>query len=121
MTIREIKEMNRIIDRLRSKLGRLRSDVTNMSPSLSGMPGNQNVSDRIGRCVSEIADIEHTLNDLISKRDHEYRRLSKEIFEENCIYLFLVRRYSWRRIAQLMTGRIDTADSIRKRCYRYKW
>ena len=85
------------------------------------MPGNQNVSDRIGRCVSEIADIERTMNDLISQRDHEFRRLSKEIFEENCIYLFLVRRYSWRKIAQRMTGRVDAADSIRKKCYRYKW
>lgn len=121
MTIREIKSMNRLIERLSRKAEMLRSSVLNTSPSLSSAPGGSGVSDKIGKCVAEIADIEQTLNELKKYRDAELRRLSKDIDEEVCIYLFLVRRYTWRKIARITDGRADTAESIRKRCYRYKW
>ena len=121
MTIREIKSMNRLIERLSRKAEMLRSSVLNTSPSLSSAPGGSGVSDKVGKCVAEIADIEHTLNEVKKVRDAELRRLSKDIDEEVCIYLFLVRHYTWRRIARITDGRADTAESIRKRCYRYKW
>lgn len=121
MTIREIKEMNRQIAQLLRKLERLKSDVFNVTPSLTGLPGAGNVADKLGAAVAEIADAERQIAELRERRDSELSRLSTDVDEENCIYLFLVRRYSWRRIAQITGGRMDTVGSIKKRCYRYEW
>lgn len=121
MTIREIKSMNRRISQLMRKLERLKSDAFNVTPSLSGMPGSENVSDKLGAAVAEIADIEGEIAALTGARNAELSRLSVDVDEENCIYLFLVRGYTWRRIAQITNGRMDTVNSIKKRCYKYEW
>lgn len=121
MNIREIKMLNSQISQLMRKLERLKSDAFNVTPSLSGMPGAHNVADKLGTIVSEIASVEEQIAALTAKRDSELSRLSPNVDEENCIYLFLVRRYTWRRIAQITGGRMDTVDSIKKRCYRYEW
>ena len=121
MTIREIKEINRRIALLSRKLERLKSDALRVTPSLSGMPSGGQVSDRVGKCVTEIADVEAQLTELVRFRDCELRRLSKDVDEENCIYLFLVSGYSWRQIARVTDGRVDTVASIKKRCYKYEW
>lgn len=121
MNIREIKENDRKIAALSRKLERLKADALNVTPTLTGMPGSGQMSDKIGSCIAEIDDTEQELKRLIAIRDKSLRRLSKDIDEENCIYLFLVRRYSWRRIAQITDGRLDTVASIKKRCYKYEW
>ena len=95
--------------------------MLNVTPALTGMPGSGQMSDKIGSCITEIDETEQELKRLIAIRDESLRRLSKDIDEENCIYLFLVRRYSWRRIAQITDGRLDTVASIKKRCYKYEW
>lgn len=121
MNIRKIKEMNKQISQLMRKRERLRSDAFHVTPSLSGMPGSENVADKLGAVVAEIADTEQEIIRLTEQRDTELNRLSLDVDEENCIYLFLVRRYSWRRIAQITGGRMDTVGSIKMRCYRYEW
>lgn len=121
MTIREIKVINRRIDNLCSKVVRLRSEVVNVTPALTGMPGGNGDSDAIGRNVAAITDAENLIKELIEYRSRELEKLSKDVFEENCIYLFLVERRSWRYIATKITGRPDTAESIKKRCYRHSW
>lgn len=121
MTISEIKSMNKRISQLSARLARLRAEAVNISPSVSDMPMNVTDQDKLGRCVAEISDTEREFSELRARRDIELDRLSKDIAEENCIWLFLVKRYTWRHIAQLIDGRPDTADSIRMRCYRYKW
>lgn len=121
MTIREIKKFNREIAKLKRKLERLKSDAFNVTPSLSGMPGSDNVSDKLGAAVAEIADIEREIAELTVERDAHLQRLSVDVDEENCIYLFLVRGYTWRKIAQITDGRPDTTNSIKKRCYKYDW
>ncbi len=120
MTIREIKDINRQISKLSLKLERLNSEMLDISPSLSDMPASGGVSDKIGKCVTEIADLEKNIADLKAKRDYELSRLSKDVDEENCIYLFLVRHYSWAKIA-IQTGGINSPDNIRMKCTNYEW
>ncbi len=121
MTIREFKRINKQISKLERKLERLKAEAVNSSPSLSGMPGNDNVSDKIGKCVAEIADVEKEISKLSADRNYALGRLSADIDEENCIYLFLVKNYTWEKIAQIADGRPDTADSIRMRCAKHQW
>lgn len=121
MTIREIKAINRRIDDLCAKVVRLRSEMNNVAPLLTGMPGGGGDTDAIGKKVAAIVDAENSIKELINFRNCELGRLSRDVFEENCIYLFLVRKLTWRRIATEITGRPDTADSIRMRCKDYKW
>lgn len=121
MTIREVKGINRQISKLERKLERLKAEAVNSSPSLSGMPGSDDVSDRIGKCVAEIADVEKEISRLSAERNDALNRLSLDVDEENCIYLFLVENYTWQKIAQITNDRPDTADSIRMRCAKHHW
>lgn len=123
MTIREIKELNRLISTLSHKKERIKAEMLKTSPVLSGLPGTSNGShqDKIGKCVAEISDLETRIAQLKARRESELSRLSKDIDEENCIYLFLVENYTWLKIAQITDGRLDTVNSIKKRCYRHEW
>ena len=121
MNLREMKKLNSRISHLLRRLECLNSDVFNVTPSLSEMPGSHNDTDKLGAVISEIANVEDQIEALTARRDAALSRLSRDVDEENCIYLFLVRRYTWRRIAQITGGRMDTVESIKKRCYRYEW
>lgn len=121
MTIREMKHINSEIKKLLKKLERLRSAAVNISPVISGMPPGGGSADKLGINVAQIADVERQLAQFRALRDYHINRLSIDNDTENCIWLHLARGYSWRKIANLTDGRPDTADSIRMRCYRYRW
>lgn len=121
MTIREMKRINRQIGNLRGKIERLRTEATNISPKLSDAPRGGSVTDKLGGLVAQINDTQRELDQLLAFRKAELGRLSLDVYEENCIFLFLARGNSWRRIATVVDGRPDAAESIKKRCYRYSW
>lgn len=121
MTIREIKEINKLISTLARKQERLKAEVLNTSPIITDSPGGGNSRDKIGECVAEIADLDAQISALRTQREYELNRLSKDVDEENCIYLFLVENYTWLKIAQITDGRLDTVNSIKKRCYKHVW
>lgn len=121
MTISEFKTMEKRARALRGQIERLTSEAYRITPTLSGMPGSAGSSDKIGAAVAAITDLKDKLSELEREMSTQLSKLHCDIDEENCIYMFLACRYSWRKIAWITTGRSDTADSIRKRCNRYEW
>ena len=121
MTIGEIKYINKEIQRLNATLVRLESEAYNTTPSLSDSPPGGGASDKVGNLVSQITDIKIDIQALEVKRNMALNLLSREKFEENCIYMRLKMNYSWVKISQITTGRIDCWQSIRKKCFRYSW
>lgn len=121
MTIREFKAIDKQLGQLKRKLVMLKSKVVNVSPALSGMPGGSDVSDKIGKCITEISDTEKRIEELETEKHNALSRLSKDIDEEVCIHLFLVKNCTWRMIADITENRLDTVASIKKRCYKHNW
>lgn len=120
MTIREIKGINRQISQLRSKVIRLEAEATKTTQTISDMPGTANVSDKVGMITSQIADIQREIQNLEIYRNSALNRLSRDVFEENCIFMKLSLRYSWVKIAMQIGGN-NTADNIRMKCKDYEW
>ncbi len=120
MTAKEIKRMNKEIARLRSKIARFKSEAVRTTPNVTGMPGSNQVSDKVGTAVTQIADMQREIQNLEILRNSELNRLSRDILEENCLFMRLSLHYSWTKIA-LEVGGNNTADSIRMMCGRYEW
>lgn len=120
LTAKKIKHINKEISRLKAKVIRLESEATNTSPKLSDSPGGGNVSDKIGNAVTQITDIQREIQNLEILRNSALNRLSRDIFEENCLFMRLSLHYSWNKIAMQVGGN-NTVDSIKKMCYRYHW
>lgn len=118
ITIGEIKFINKEIQRLNAKLVRLESEAYSVTPKLSDSPPNGGTSDKVGSVVSQITDIKIDIQALVLKRDMALNMLSREKFEENCIYMRMRLHYSWAKIA---TSVGSTSDSIRMMCERYSW
>ena len=121
MTLSELKSLQKRIDRLRSKRAWLQANAQNITQSLSGMPSGGGDSDKLGMAVAQIADIDAEISALTAEYKAHLSRLSCESFVENCIFLHIVKKMSWRRVAFEVTGRADTEQSIIKRCQRYSW
>lgn len=118
ITISEIKLINKEIQRLNAKLVRLESEAYSVTPKFSDSPPNGGASDKVGSVVSQITDIKIDIQALVLKRDMALNMLSREKFEENCIYMRMRLHYSWAKIA---TSVGSTSDSIRMMCERYSW
>lgn len=120
MTAKEIKQINKEISRLKAKVIRLESEAISTAPKLSGLPGGGGDSDKIGNAVSQITDIQREIQNLEILRNSALNRLSRDIFEENCLFMRLSLHYSWTKIA-VQVGGNNTPDGIRKICERYSW
>lgn len=118
ITISEIKFINKEIQRLNAKLVRLESEAYSITPRMSDSPFDGAVSDKVGDVVSQIIDIKIDIQALVLKRDMALNLLSRDKFEENCIYMRLKLHYSWVKIAGTVGS---TSDSIRMMCERYSW
>ena len=120
MTAKKIKYINKEISRLKAKVIRLESEAVNTTSRLSDTPGVCGASDKIGNAVTEITDIQREIQNLEILRNSALNRLSRDIFEENCLFMRLSLHYSWAKIAMQVGGN-NTADGIRKICERYSW
>ena len=101
-------------------MARIESEAHNISPNISGMPGSNQTSDKVGNAVAQVADIQREIQNLEILRNSALNRLSRDIFEENCLFMRLSLHYSWAKIAVKIGGG-NTVDSIKKMCYRYHW
>lgn len=120
MTAKKIKHINKEISRLKAEVVRLESEATNTAPKLSDSPGGGSVSDKIGNAVTQITDIQREIQKLEILRNSALNRLSRDIYEENCLFMHLCLKYSWVKIS-VITGGINTPDNIRIKCSNYKW
>lgn len=121
MTIKEIKNINREISRLRAKLVRISAEADSTSQKLSDLPsrGGQ-ATDKVGDAAAQIADLKADIEQLEYCRQSALNRLTRDDFVENCIYMRLALNYSWGMILR-QAGGSNTIDSLKKMCYRHKW
>mgnify|MGYP002726051582 FL=1 len=121
MTAREIKDINREISRLRAKMARIRAEADNTAVTLGEriVPSGQ-TSDRVGKAVAQIADIQRDIQNLEIRRNSALNSLSRDDFVENCLFMHLGLKYSWAKILTKVGGN-NTIDSIKKMCYRHRW
>lgn len=120
LTAKKIKQINKEISRLRSKAIRLENEAFKITSALSDTPGAGGTSDKVGNAVSQITDIQREIQNLEILRNSALNRLSRDIFEENCLFMRLSLHYSWNKIAMQVGGN-NTADGIRMMCERYSW
>ena len=120
MTVKDIKNIDKDISKLRSKIARIEGEAMNTSPNISGMPIANSVSDKVGGSVAQIVDIQREIQNLEILRNSALNMLSRDVFEENCIFMRFSLKYSWTKIAMECGGN-NTADGIRMMCERYKW
>ena len=118
MTYKDVKIIDKEIHRLQSRLGVLESDVYSVTPKLSDAPSGGGTSDKIGKAIAEIADINTEIQALQFRRDSAINKLNLQKYEDNCLYMRLKRNMSWAQIAAKVSS---TPDSIKMMCHRYIW
>ena len=118
MTLREVKQIDKEIRRLSLRLSNLESIVCSTAPKFADTPSGGGTSDKIGKAVAEIADINTEIQALRFRRDTAVNKLDLQKYEDNCLYMRLKRGMSWAQIAAIVSS---TPDSIKKMCYRYIW
>lgn len=120
LTIKEIKNINREISRLRAKLVRISAEADSTSQKLSDLPSRGQATDKVGDAVAQIADLKADIEQLEIRRNSALNSLTRDDFVENCIYMRLALNYSWGMILR-QAGGSNTIDSLKKMCYRHKW
>lgn len=119
MTYREIKQKQKKISQLNTKIAVLRANAEGTTQQLSQAPSGSGVKDKVGGSATSIAYYENTIKALKSEIDSAINSLPDTI-EGNCIRLRCKKKYSWTKLSHIIGGN-NTADGVRKRCYRYRW
>lgn len=129
MTVKELSQLywlNREIELDQERLAELeRKALSPSSPNLSGMPGGSNYfSSKIERYVADIVDLQMIIQAKQQQCIHERSRLERYIatipdsLTRQIFTLRFVNGLPWMQVA-LHLGGSNTADSVKKTCYRY--
>lgn len=127
MTRRELSQLfylNREVEYQGMRLRELESAAAGHCRRITGLPGGNGISDRVGRCGAEIADLSRRIDTGIHRCWQELFRLSGFIdsVEDSQMRQILSMRYigqcSWDQIA-IHLGGGNTADGVRKAHDRY--
>lgn len=127
MTLRELSSVYYIkkeIDMISEKIINLETQAERITPTLSGMPPSQGVSDRVGEAAAKIADYHRALDMKRTKLLAERDRLMKYIDTISDVQIRLIFTYrfydlmSWQQVANKVGGN-NTADSVRKNVMRF--
>ena len=119
MTYGEIKQKQKKISQLNTKIAVLRANAEGTTQQLSQAPSSSGAKDKVGDSATLITHYESTIDNIKSEIDAAIDALPNTI-EGNCIRLRCKKKYSWTKLAYIAGGN-NTADSIKKRCYRYDW
>ena len=119
MNYLDCKRLKRDISRQRLRIADLRDSAVRISPVLSDMPKAQTSGSKTERAVEALTmeqlrleSMEHRLRAMIDSIPDEYMR---EVFR-----LRIEKNRSWQWIAINIQGH-NSADSVKKMCYRYRW
>lgn len=119
MTYKEIKQKQKRISQLNTKIAVLRANAEGTTQQLSQAPSSSGVKDKVGNTATLIAHYESTIDKIKGEIDAAIDSLPNTI-EGNCIRLRCKKKYSWTKLAYIAGGN-NTADNIRMKCYRYHW
>jgi hypothetical protein len=127
MTLKELSQLHylrREIEMDRQRIHELETKILPGAQVLTGMPHAPGVSDKVGQCAAEIADLKRSIEAKQRQCLQEQSRLEEYIgsIEDSLTrqvftYRF-VRGLSWSQVAGRVGGR-NTAGSVRMLCYRY--
>lgn len=127
MTVKELSQLyylNREIERGKQSLKALEDKIGPAAPALSGMPHSPNrTASATERIAVEMVDLEAIIAAKQIQCIHERARLMRYIhgiedsFTRSIFELRFVEGMSWQQVANRIGN--NTADSVRKRCYRY--
>lgn len=129
MTVKELSQLywlNREIELDQERLAELEQKASSVSsPNLSGMPGSPNRSNnKIERYVADIVDLQMIIQAKQQQCLHERNRLERYIstipdsLTRQIFTLRFINGLPWLQVA-LHIGGNNTADSVKKTCYRY--
>lgn len=129
MTVKELSQLywlNREIELDQKRLAELEIKASSVSsPNLSGMPGGSNhFSSKIERYVADVVDLQMIIQAKQQQCLHERNRLERYIADipdsllRQIFTLRFINGLPWLQVA-LHIGGNNTADSVKKTCYRY--
>lgn len=127
MTVKELSQLyylKKLIQRDEQSLEQKRDNITRITPQLSGMPGKPGASDPVGDTVPDIVDLAKQIEEQKAEYDKKKAKLESYLNEiedpqERLIFLLrFVDLKSWQEVADELGGN-NTADSVKKVCYRY--
>jgi hypothetical protein len=127
VTTQELSQLyylNREIEHLKTRIEELECIATSSTSRITGMPHTTDISDKVGKYASEIADLKELLDLNLKKCFYELNRLNRYIssIQDSEIRLIITLRYinglSWRQIAFSIGGG-NTEDGVKKIVYRY--
>lgn len=127
MTLRKLSEVyyiDREIKRDRKELERLRERSLCISPALTGMPSAQSNENKIEKYAAAITDLEAAIAENEIKQIEVRLEITKwinAITDSQTRLIFKLRflwLMDWYSVAEQIGGG-NTADSVKKRCYRY--
>lgn len=111
--------LNREIEEQQRRVEELENIATSCTSHITGMPRIMGISDKIIKCVAEMADLKGLLDLNLKKCFYELNRLNRyiESVDESHMRMILSLRYinalSWEQIACSIGGG-NTEDSVRK-------
>ncbi len=127
MTLRELTEHWRLLQKLHESRETLRSLQESIAPAgqvLTGMPHAPGVKDKVGDLAIEILEMESDIAKLQQAVKAEEQRITEFIstIDDGCTKLIFrlrfVRGLTWKEVAGLMGG-WNTEESVKSTCYRY--
>lgn len=114
---KEIEEQQRRIEELETL-------ATKSTGTITGLPHETGISDKVGKYASEISDLKNSLNfnikkcfSELNKLDRYVRNIDDSFIRQIIIYRF-INNFSWTKIAWKIGGN-NTAEGVRKKLYRY--
>lgn len=127
MTLKELSQLyylNREIEMDKRRLRELEAKALPGAQSLTGMPHTPGVSDKVGDCAAEIADLRGIIEAKHQQCLYERNRLERYIsgIEDSLTRQIFELRFaeglSWSRVVASIGGG-NTEEGARKRVYRY--
>ncbi|MDP4119640.1 MAG: hypothetical protein Q8876_01080 [Bacillota bacterium] len=127
MTKKELSQLyflNREIEREKYRLAELEVTATSLNYKITGIPNGKGVSDKVGKCATEIADLHATIELNIKRCFYELNRLNIYIqsIDDSEIRQILTLRYinglEWEQVAANISI-YATEDSVRMKHNRF--
>lgn len=115
----QLRHLNREIERDQRRLEELMAFAQGKAVTITGMPRGGGISDTVGQCAAEIADLKRSIEIKIQRSWRQLVKLQAFIngVEDCQLQEILTLRYinglSWNQVAFSIGGG-NTADSVRK-------
>lgn len=127
MTLKELSQLyylNREIEMDRQRLQELELKALPGAQVITGMPRASGVTDNVGMCAAEIADLRGIIEAKHQQCLYERNRLERYIsgIDDSLLRQIFTYRFinglPWEQVAACVRGG-NTKDSVRMMCYRY--